>query len=311
MKSFKQFAEDGAAAVATSTGGVSGAGDNPTKTVPVSKKMQKKYTIGEQNDPDTQQQSEKSKMSSDVRQRKNAGLVRTQTVQKHTLDRRAEVLGPHSETPAVKAPSSGVSNRVGPQNPRKLTGVINMESFAQFNKNKVKATAVVAPQIFTTKEEVELDEAAKSGNLTYGYHGTINADDDADRSKKYSAAHNQAKRLLNAYGHLQDARRPNVMVKHFLDSTHGRHIADIHNYNSRPDAANKEILSRFAHFKKKYDPKDFREETSVVEDTLRAQKEITTSNSKTDENPTGFAKNGKDRFLTIGNQVLNKQKEKR
>ena len=42
MKSFSQFInEDGVAA--TTTAGISGAGDNPDKTVPVSKDTQKKY----------------------------------------------------------------------------------------------------------------------------------------------------------------------------------------------------------------------------------------------------------------------------
>lgn len=202
MKSFKQFAEDGAAGVGTGVAGVAGAGDDKN-TVPVSKKMQKKYVaaaMGEQNDPDSQQQREKSKMSADVKQRKNADLIRTQTVQKHTLDRRASVLGPHSETPAVKAPSSGVSNRVGPQNPRKITGAVNMESFANFHKKntKIKATASgVGPQTFMTKE-----------------------------------------------------------------------------------------------------------------DTVKNQKELIAANSKTAEDPTGFAQSTKGRLIDIGNQVLNKKKVK-
>lgn len=42
MISFKQFMEDGSAPTVV-TAGVSGAGDNPDKTVPVSKKKQKTY----------------------------------------------------------------------------------------------------------------------------------------------------------------------------------------------------------------------------------------------------------------------------
>lgn len=154
MKSFKQFAEDGGAAgVGTATGGVAGAGDNPSNTVPVSKATQKKIVT-------------------------------------RSLDSK----------PETKAPSSGVSNRVGPQNPRKITGAVNMESFAKFHMktSKIKAAdSSVGPQTFMTKE-----------------------------------------------------------------------------------------------------------------DTLRAQKEIIGQNSKTDENPTGFTKSIKGRLIDIGNQVLNKQKEK-
>jgi hypothetical protein len=242
MKSFKQFAEDGGAAgVGTGVAGVAGAGDDKN-TVPVSKKMQKKYVaaaMGEQNDPDTQQQREKSKMSADVKQRKNADLVRTQTVQKHTLDRRASVLGPHSETPAVKAPSSGVSNRVGPQNPRKITGAVNMESFANFHKKNTKIKASdsgVGPQNFMTKE----NWVVKKGTEVVSKH---KSKDDADVKA----------------------------MKHPL-------------YKVSAD--------------------------DVKEDTVKNQKELIASNSKTAENPTGFAKSTKGRLIDIGNQVLNKQKDK-
>jgi hypothetical protein len=304
MRSFKQFAEDGAAGVGTGVAGVAGAGDDKN-TVPVSKKMQKKYVaaaMGEQNDPDSQQQREKSKMSADVKQRKNADLVRTQTVQKHTLDRRASVLGPHSETPAVKAPSSGVSNRVGPQNPRKITGAVNMESFANFHKKntKIKAsTSSVGPQTFMTKEN--LDEATVTGNPGYGYHGNIEARDDKERDKRYSAAHTYLKKFFGERGHLQDAKQPNTMVKHFLDSPHGRHLA--HSKMSEKDVEN-----RFSTFKKTYDPK--MHEQTVKEDTVKNQKELIAANSKTAEDPTGFAQSTKGRLIDIGNQVLNKKKVK-
>lgn len=43
MKKFASFMEDGGAAPATGTAGVAGAGDNPSKIVPVSKKRQNTY----------------------------------------------------------------------------------------------------------------------------------------------------------------------------------------------------------------------------------------------------------------------------
>lgn len=85
-----------------------------------------------------------------------------------------------------------------------------------------------------------------SGNKGYGYHGTVEARDDAEKDKRYSAMHRYAKKLVGDAGHLQDAKKPNVMVKHFLDSAHGRHIAD--------NPTDKNITSRFSEFKKKYDP---------------------------------------------------------
>lgn len=96
---------------------------------------------------------------------------------------------------------------------------------------------------------LEIDEAltrVTSGNKGYGYHGNVEARDDAEKDKRYSAMHRYAKKLVGDAGHLQDAKKPNVMVKHFLDSAHGRHIAD--------NPTDKNITSRFSHFKKSYDP---------------------------------------------------------
>jgi hypothetical protein len=95
-----------------------------------------------------------------------------------------------------------------------------------------------------------------SGNKGYGYHGTVEARDDAEKDKRYSAMHRYAKKLVGDAGHLQDAKKPNVMVKHFLDSAHGRHIAD--------NPTDKNITSRFSEFKKKYNPA-MHEETEIEE----------------------------------------------
>ena len=121
-------------------------------------------------------------------------------------------------------------------------------------KAKLKKDPLTGAKIdkdrFILPEENELDEAltrVTSGNKGYGYHGNVEARDEEERDKRYSAMHRHAKNLLMSKGHLQDAKKPNVMVKHFLDSTHGRHIAH--------SPTEKEITSRFAHFKKSYDPK--------------------------------------------------------
>ena len=99
-------------------------------------------------------------------------------------------------------------------------------------------------------EEVDIDEGTmpiKSGNIAHGYHGNVKADGDEDRAKKYASMHKKVKKLAGTAGHLKDARHPNKMVKHFLDSQHGRHVAD--------NPTDKNITSRFGHFKKNYDPK--------------------------------------------------------
>jgi hypothetical protein len=105
-------------------------------------------------------------------------------------------------------------------------------------------------------EEFDLDEAAKSGNLAYGYHGTISGSK-VEKDKNYSAMHTKVKRLVGEAGHLQDAKKPNIMVKHFLDSSHGRHIAG--------DNSNQNIISRFSKFKKSYDPA-LHEETGQIDE---------------------------------------------
>ena len=106
---------------------------------------------------------------------------------------------------------------------------------------------------------LEIEEAltrVTSGNKGYGYHGTVEARDDAEKDKRYSAMHRYAKKLVGDAGHLQDAKKPNVMVKHFLDSPHGRHIAE--------NPTDKNITSRFSEFKKKYKP-EMHEEVELEE----------------------------------------------
>jgi hypothetical protein len=117
------------------------------------------------------------------------------------------------------------------------------------------------PDHFTAAQRRKkgLDEAltrVTSGNRGYGYHGNVEARDDAEKDKRYSAMHRYAKKLVGDAGHLSDAKKPNVMVKHFLDSPHGRHIAD--------NPTDKNITSRFAGFKKIYDP-SMHEEVEIDE----------------------------------------------
>ena len=99
---------------------------------------------------------------------------------------------------------------------------------------------------FILPEEIDLDEAATSDNILHGYHGNVAVKDDSERAKKFSAMHTKVKKLAHAAGHLSDAKKPNVMVKHFLDSAHGRHIAS--------DDSETNIKSRFKHFAKSYNP---------------------------------------------------------
>jgi hypothetical protein len=127
-------------------------------------------------------------------------------------------------------------------------------------------------------EDNELDEAltrVTSGNKGYGYHGTVEARDDAEKDKRYSAMHRYAKKLVGDAGHLQDAKKPNVMVKHFLDSPHGRHIAD--------NPTDKNITSRFSEFKKKYKPEMHEEVEAIDELSKDAMLKYLSANKKSDK----------------------------
>lgn len=100
-------------------------------------------------------------------------------------------------------------------------------------------------------EEVELDEAVESGNKGYGYHGQHESD---IADKKYSAMHAKVKKVAGEAGHLRDAKKPNVMVKHYLDSRHGRHLAgNEHDHEY--------IKKDFGKFKKSYKESDFAKES--------------------------------------------------
>ena len=83
------------------------------------------------------------------------------------------------------------------------------------------------------------EDKIASDNPNHGYHG--------HNPKGYSAMHRKVKRVAGESGHLASARKPNVMVKHYLDSTHGRHLAGRENDH--------EYIKRdFARFAKSYNP---------------------------------------------------------
>lgn len=87
------------------------------------------------------------------------------------------------------------------------------------------------------KEDVELDEE-KSNNPEHGYHG--------ENPSGYSATHAKVKKIAGEAGHLQNAKKPNVMVRHYLDSAHGRHLRG-HEHD------HEHITKDFGKFAKHYD----------------------------------------------------------
>lgn len=107
------------------------------------------------------------------------------------------------------------------------------------------------------ESDIELDEAVESGNKGYGYHGQHESD---VADKKYSAMHAKVKKIAGEAGHLKDAKKPNVMVKHYLDSRHGRHLAG-------NEGDHEYIKKDFGRFKKTYKP-DLHEESQLEEGTM-------------------------------------------
>lgn len=162
MKSFKQYQEDAGGAGGAATVGAASGGAVPTTTTagiktsvenpPMSKKAQKKYVMkamGEQQDPNAIEQQAKHKdTSSSTKQR----LIR----HKFANEREPE----HNSLRTRVASVKNIHNMgtVPPSSsPRKITGAVNMESFATFrNKNKTivaKLGSGVGPETFMTKEE--------------------------------------------------------------------------------------------------------------------------------------------------------------
>ena len=113
------------------------------------------------------------------------------------------------------------------------------------------------------KEQLELDEAVQSGNKGHGYHGQHDSD---VADKKYSAMHSKVKSVAGEAGHMRDVKKPNVMVKHYLDSVHGRHLAG--------NESNQEYIKKdFGKFKKSYKPEmhegvDFDQEGNLIAEKL-------------------------------------------
>ena len=74
------------------------------------------------------------------------------------------------------------------------------------------------------------------------------------------------KKVAGESGHLRDAKKPNVMVKHYLDSVHGRHLKGNENAEY--------IKKDFGKFKKTYKPEmhegvDFDEQGNLMAEKLK------------------------------------------
>jgi len=129
--------------------------------------------------------------------------------------------------------------------PVKWSKVKSSENISDLHKAIIKRhnkSAEYMPGWKKLNEEL-LDEAVKTGNEGYGYHGTHSENAD----ENYSKTHAKVKKVVGEAGHLKDVKNPNVTIKHYLDSNRGKHLKgreDDHEY----------IAKDFSKFKREYKP---------------------------------------------------------
>lgn len=104
----------------------------------------------------------------------------------------------------------------------------------------------------------ELFEGVKSGNPANGYSGSPAHSNVAERDKKFQAMHDALSKTFTSQKLMAKATDPTAMVRDFMDSSHGRHLADTEKHNGIDSAEfKKEAISRFQAFSKKYRPEDY------------------------------------------------------
>ena len=101
-------------------------------------------------------------------------------------------------------------------------------------------------------------QEAKSNNTEYGYHGTMATQyGDKKAANLYSSAHAHVKKIA-----AWNEKQPNIKTRDFLDSTHGRHLADIEIQRGRnSDEFNSHVKNRWGTFSKSYHPDYFKEDS--------------------------------------------------
>lgn len=101
-----------------------------------------------------------------------------------------------------------------------------------------------------------------TNNPGYGYHGIADAKHKGDANKahaEYNRMHAKVKDWAGEAGHLMHAKKPNLMVRDYLDSPRGRHLEGL-------QADEKYIKKDFGHFARSYDPKLFVEEVETLDE---------------------------------------------
>ena len=104
-----------------------------------------------------------------------------------------------------------------------------------------------------------------TNNPGYGYHGIVDRKHKGDANKAhaaYNAMHAKVKNWAGEAGHLAVSKKPDLMVRDYLDSKRGRHLEGL-------EADEKYIKKDFGHFSRSYDPKLFVESVDLNEGDLK------------------------------------------
>lgn len=129
------------------------------------------------------------------------------------------------------------------------------------HRNKAKLILEKAEEIKASRVVEALESAAKpkeklrSNNPGNGYHGMLYRVHKGDQKKidnEFRKMHSHVKNLAGEAGHFKDAKKPNVMVRDYLDSKRGRHLEGYENDE-------KYIKKDFGQFARSYDAKLFAE----------------------------------------------------
>lgn len=94
----------------------------------------------------------------------------------------------------------------------------------------------------------------KSNNTSRGYHGEWNR---AEAPQRFKAMHARLKKLFGEKRLMADVKNPNITIRDYLDSTNGRHLADVEKNQRDDDEFARIAVKTFQTFKRSYDPSQF------------------------------------------------------
>lgn len=114
------------------------------------------------------------------------------------------------------------------------------------------------------KSPPRLSDAGKTRNSKFGFYGTIKASSEKERLTKYTSIFNSIKKK-----YAKDDPKRDILTRNFLDSSHGRHIANHINDGTGQEEIANQVKGRFKRFMKDHDPKLFGESVELTEATKK------------------------------------------